>query len=301
MRRAGHGTAWGLALLTLVLLPPQVAWARPIVVGTVSQEPSNVARNFLPLAAYLAKALQAEGIDRGEVAVGGSMERMAALIRDGAVDLYIDSPFPSLVVRQLSRSQFLLRRWKKGLAEYRSLIFTRADAAIRRLEDLQGKRIALEEPYSTTGYLLPKAALVEKGLKLAPKTDHGVPVGTDEVGSLFTYDDQSTVVWVLRGKTDAGAIDQQGYELYAKASLHHLSVLYESPWLPRQIVSIRPDLPPALIARIRALLLAMDKSGDGRRALLEFQRTTRFDELPEASLAPLLRLQPLIDAEIGPR
>ena len=299
MTRAGYETAIGLALLALVLLPPRVAWARPIVVGTVSQQPSNVARSFLPLAAYLAKTLQAEGMDRGEVVVAGTMERMAALIREGKVDLYIDSPFPSLVVRRLSGSQFLLRRWKKGLAEYRSLIFTQADAAIRRLEDLQGKRLALEEPYSTTGYFLPKAALAEKGLKLAPKAEPGDPVGPHEVGSLFTYDDQSTMVWVLRGRTDAGAMDQQGYELYAKASLHRLRVIYESPWLPRQIVSVRPDLPPALIAKIKDLLLAMERSEDGRRALHEFQKTTRFDALPEGSLAPLLRLQTLIDAEVG--
>jgi phosphonate transport system substrate-binding protein len=256
---------------------------------------------FLPLARYLAKELQAEGIDHGEVIVAGTMPQMATFLREGKVDLYLDSPFPSLAVRRLSGSKFLLRRWKKGLGEYRSLIFVRSENGDRRLEDLKGKIIAFEKPYSSTGYFLPKMAFAQAGLKLVLKQDATDPSGPDEVGYVIAGSDENIMVWVLRGKVSAGVMDHQNYQRYAKGSLNRLAVIYESAAMPRQIVSYRASLPPSLVARIKHILISMEQSEAGRKALQEFEETTRFDELSDQALAPLLRMRPLIDAELGVR
>jgi phosphonate transport system substrate-binding protein len=288
-----------LLFAALVFLMPQVTWAGPINIGSIQIEPAHEVKRFLPLARYLAKQLQSEGIDQGRVVVAESMPQMAALLREGKADLYIDSPFPSVAVSRLSGSKFLLRRWKKGLGEYRTVIFVRKDSGVSRLADLKGKMIAFEHPYSTSGYFLPKMVLVQKGLKLAPKREAADPVGPDEVGYVLSNLDETTMVWVLRRKVSAGAMDNQNYPKEAKGNLNSLKSIYETFSIPRQIVSYRADLPPKLVARIKEILLKMDQSEEGRKALQEFERTAKFDEIPDQAMAPLLKSMKFIEAELG--
>jgi hypothetical protein len=42
----------------------------------------------------------------------------------------------------------------------------------------------------------------------------------------------------------------------------------------------------------------MDQSKDGRSALKEFERTTKFDELPSSSTAQILKLRKFVEAEL---
>src|SRR5262245_6828975 len=189
---------------------PQGTGVRSLTIGSIGIEPAAEIRNFLPLARYLAQQLAPEGIAHGGVVVADSVRQMAAFIRDGKVDLYLDSPFPTLAVSHLSGSRLLLRRWKEGIAEYHTIIFARQDSDIHRLEDLQGQMIAFEKPFSTSGYFLPKLALLQAGLRVVPKREVA-PVRPDEVGYVLSRHDENTMVWVLRGKVLAGAIDSHRF------------------------------------------------------------------------------------------
>ncbi|MBI4489254.1 MAG: phosphate/phosphite/phosphonate ABC transporter substrate-binding protein [Deltaproteobacteria bacterium] len=290
----------GLSFFVLaLLLPPLVTWAKPIRIGSISTEPAAEIKRFLPLAGYLATQLQSDGFDQGKVVVARSMPEMAAFLKEGKVDLYIDSPFPALAVSRLSGSKFLLRRWKKGIGEYHSVIFATKESAINRLEDLKGKMIAFEEPFSSSGYFFPKMALMQEGLKLVSKKEASDPIGPGEVGYIFSLEDENTMVWVLRGKVPAGAMDNQNYPKEARGNLNSLKIIYKTSSFPRQIVSYRADLPSKLVARIKEILIKMDQSEDGKKVLQDFERTTKFDELPDQSMAHFLRLQKFIDSELG--
>ncbi len=135
----------GIVMLALAfVLAPDAAGARPITVGSIGDEPAAEIKKFSPFARYLAKQLQPAGIDEGKVVVAKDISQMAPFLREGKVDLYIDSPFPTVAVSRISGSKFLLRRWKKGVGEYHSTIFARKDSGISGLEDLKGKLIAFE-------------------------------------------------------------------------------------------------------------------------------------------------------------
>lgn len=286
-----------LAAAALLLARPVMA--KTVVIGSVGDVPMNEIKKFLPLVKYLAKQLQPEGYDQGKVVVARSISEMAAFLREGKADLYIDSPFPIAAVSRLSGSQFLLLRMKKGLSEYHSVIFTRKDSGINRLQDLNQKVIGFKEPFSSSGYFVPKMMLVHEGLKLVPKKDVTDPVAPREVGYVFTNDSENTMVWVLRKKVAAGATDNQAYELEARNSLDSLKILYQTFSFPRHIVSYRADLPAPLVARIKEVLLKMNLSDEGKKALEEFEKTTRFDEVPEQTMAPFLKAGKFIDSEFG--
>ncbi len=127
----------------------------------------------------------------------------------GRVDVYIDSPFPIGFVLQRADARVVLRRWKRGSDTYRSVIFTRADSGVNSIEDLRGKVIAFGESFSTSSYLMPKAALASSGLKLVNYEDPAASVPADEVGYVFSNDAENTMIWVLKGKVTAG-VGQRG-------------------------------------------------------------------------------------------
>jgi len=294
-------SAWrlGKKLLSVaaLLLLPQLACAGSFKLGSISTNPVEESKKFSPLASYLARQLQSEGIDHGKVVVAESIPAMSALLKAQRIDLYIDSLFPSLAVSRLSGSKLLLRRWKRGKSEYQSIIFTRKDSGIARLEDLKGKVIAFEEPFSSSGYFLPKLDLLKKGFRLAPKRQGSEPVKADEVGYIFSHGDTNTLFWVLNGMVAAGAVDDQKYFMFAR-NRDSFRIVHESASFPRQLVSFRADFPTKLLARVKELLLDMHQSEEGEKALRDFESTTKFDEIPVQVIDRMEGLKTYIDAEL---
>ena len=294
-------STWGLGNKLLfaaaVLLLPQVACAESFKLGSISKSPVEETKKFSPLATYLARQLQSEGIDQGKVVVAESIPAMSSLLQMRQVDIYIDSLFPSFAVSRLCGSKFLLRRWKLGNGEYRSIIFTRKDSGIARLEDLKGKVFAFEEPFSSSGYFFPKVDLLKMKFRLVPERQRSDSVKTDDVSYIFSHGDTNTVFLVLNGAAAAGAIDSDKYFGFAK-NLDTLRVVHETVSFSRQIISYRADLPAKLVTRVKDVLLNMERSEEGGKVLREFENTTKFDEIPVQAIELMGGLKKYVDAEL---
>jgi phosphonate transport system substrate-binding protein len=258
----------------------RTALAETLHIGSIGRSPADEIKDFLPLVRHLKESLKGDGIEDVKVVVNGSIQEMSSAMRTGKVDLYIDSAFPSMALAQLAGSKFLVRRWKRGIGEYRSVIFARKESALSKLSDLKGRIIAFEEPYSSSGYFFPKLALVQTGLKLVAKKEVSDVVAAAEIGYVFSDADENTMLWVVRNKVIAGATDHQTYVKQARAHIKDLAIVHESAPIPRHILSYRHGLADKLVAKIQDILLAMDRSEAGKMALLEFQQTAKFDPIP---------------------
>lgn len=278
-------------------LLPRIACAESLKIGSISASPVVETRKFWPLASYLAGQLRAEGIDDGKVVVAESIPAMASLVQAKQIDVYIDSVFPSLAVNHLAGGRLLLRRWKMGKSDYRSIVFTRKDGGVGALENLKGKMVAFEEPFSSSGYFLPKVELTKMKFRLTPKASASDAVRPDEVGYVFTQGDTNTIFLVLNGVVAAGAVDDQRYLAFAK-NLGRFKMLHQTALFPRQLVSCRADLPAKLAARIQEILLTMDRSAEGAKVLREFEATAKFDEIPPEAAALIAGLKKYLDAEL---
>ena len=259
-------------------------------------EPAKKVERFQPLADYLAKRLGDLGIGRGSVLVARNIEEMAGFLKDGTVDIYFDSVYPAQAVRELSSSQFLLRRWKESAPTYWSVYVARRDSGIASVEDLKGKVIAFEEPHSTTGYLLPAATLIQRGLGLRQVAGPEAAVGLDETGYIFSRDEENSVELILQGRVAAAGMSNQDYEELPPELIDRMVVLDRTMELPRQIVSSRPGLDKAVVSRIRELLVALDQTDEGRR-ILRGMKDSQFDPLPpdlEVTVGKLRELMGLV-------
>jgi len=252
-----------------------------IVMGDISDDPGEVIEGAQPLADYLASQLSDFGITEGQVRVASDADEMAELLATGEVDLYFDSIFPATLISDASGATPILRRWRFGVENYYSVIFTSKDSGITTIEELAGQMVALDNPFSTSGFLLPAAYLLEQDLTLAGKATFDDAVEGDEVGLVFSYDDENTLQWVLNGSVIAGATDSYNYDVaFPEDVREDLVFLANTDSVPRQVVVARPGMPEDLLAAVTEILINADEDEAAAEALDSFQ-TTQFDEFPE--------------------
>lgn len=270
--------------------------------GSVSLNPASEHETYLPFARFVGEQMGDVGIGRGRVVVVDSMSTIVEELRRGTVDVFIDSPFPIAFASSRTDLEVILRRWKRGSVAYRSVLFARADSSIESPLDLAGRMIAFGAPFSTTGFLLPKADLAARGLKLAHFEDAAVAVPRDKVGYVFSEDSENTMFWVLKGKVAAGAVNLDYYEELAGRRIEELRIIHTSDPVPRNLVSVRGDLDPAIVESLRAVLLRLGDSEAGQKILDQFEQTAKFDEIPEGgerALSEIIRKIQYVESDLG--
>lgn len=263
-----------------------------ITLGIVSDDPAGSIQDFQPLVDYLAKNLATDGILVGKVVVAPDQTSMNSLLQDGSVDLFFESPFGALDAYE-SGAIPLLRRWKSGISQYHSLIVTRKDSGIISTAQLMGKMIAFEDPGSTSGYLLPKAYLVNLELSVTEKPEASSSVDNNEVGYHFTGDMANSFALVLGGQVDAAAIQSDDFEEFAQADRDQLAIIATTPDVPRHIVLASPRMPTALRDHLVEVLLGMEQTDEGKAVLEATEKTARFDEFPLGAVQTMKSLQKL--------
>lgn len=273
------------------VIEPSPQLTETIVLGDISNNPAKKITRYQPMADYLAENLQEFGIGRGDVKIAPNLDTMGEWLKAGAVDIYFDSPYPAMIVSDRSGSQMLLRRWKGGQEEYYGVFITMNDRGIQSLEDLKGKIMAFDDPYSTSGYFLPVARLAESGFQLVEVKSDSATVPEDKIGYIFTGDDENIIQWVISGKVDAGVVDIDTFETIPQESRQEFTLLAKTKTVPRQMVSVRQDLDPELREKIKSILINMDRTEAGKEVLTQFEETSKFDDFPaEQSIKELKKL-----------
>jgi phosphonate transport system substrate-binding protein len=261
---------------------PDAGKTEMISLGMISYTHRNeIAKHNSEFAHYVARKLFSDSNVQAKVVVVKTPGRLAELLEQREVDFYMESPYATYVINdQREAGKLLLRRWKGGSAEYQSLIFTREDSEIESLESLQGKAIVFEDPGSTSAYFLPKAFLAKKGFELSKKDRPVKDVSSDEVGYIFALTPGALFDVVLEKKAAAGAFSSGDYAALDDEKKASIKILARTGTVPRHLVSVRKDMAPELVDRLKEILLAMHTDEEGRRILKNIDGTSKFDVLP---------------------
>ena len=288
MKEQLHFLSMAIFVVTLLLATAPRAEAQTkqgvgtqtLTLGLVFQGQSKqVEERFRPLVDYAARKLS-PGETKGMVALAPTTGQMMKLLDEKRVDFYMESPYATYLINRLGAAKLLLRRWKGGLAEYRSLIFTSKESGIQGLDDLRGKILAFEDPGSTSGYFLPKLFLFKKGFSVMEKPGLDSNVSTNEIGYIFANSDTNMLNLVLKKKVAAGAFSNDDHANLNDQTKASMSILGESESMPRHLVSVRKDLPQPVVKRLKEILLGMHQDGEGQKVLRQTDNTTKFDTLP---------------------
>ena len=281
-----------LAASTLCAQGGEPVEVKTLSLGLVSEtHQKEIEEHFRDFVSYVAHKLSSRSEIEAKVVLAPTAIELAKLLEQRKVDFYMESAYPTYVINIAQRAgKLLLRRWKGGLGDYYSVIFTRADSGVKRLEDLKGKTIVFEDPGSTSGYLLPKLFLQRRGLKLTEQGRFGPDTVATEVGYFFAQSPEKIIDAVLSKQAAAGAFSNDDLSALDGKKKADIALLAQTEWLPRHLLSVRSDLAPGLVSRLEAILLAMHEDSEGRKILQKADGTTKFDLLPGGEVAMRRRL-----------
>jgi len=264
------------------MLVPPAERDSTFVVGRISGDLRRTLLRLDAMAGHMAGRLADAGYRKGHGVVVSKIEEMARLLREGEIDMISESPLAAVQLADMSGAEIVLREWKDKTPVYRGVVIVAKNSNVQQLTDLRGKRIALEDRSSTTGFLLPLAALKAAGLPLVElaRPDDEVPAGA--VGYIFTQSELNISSWTARGLVDAGAFSDQDFEdgdRTPKRMRNDLRIIHLSPPVIRSMVLLRPGLPAARRDRILAELLALGADESNAALRHEYYRLRRYDEL----------------------
>lgn len=264
---------------------------KAIVFGDISEDTSDVIIGNTSLAEYVAGQLAEFGYECGKVVATKTVDEMIAKIKNQEVDIYMDSMYPATLVSLATGAQPILRRWRNCDPEYSSVIFTTADSGITSVEQLPGHMIAMDRSYSTSGFAIPAAFLLDHGLNLVIKESFDEPVGVNVAGIHFSLDDKNTKSLVEDGFVVAGVTDDYFFSKWEQEAPGKFVKLAETESVPRQAVLMRPSLAPELREAIKKVLLEAHLNPEGALALEKSAETCKFDDAPGGIEQAFARMQ----------
>ncbi len=150
--------------------------------------------------------------------------------------------------------------------QFHSLFITQTGSSIKSLADLKGKNFAYGDIVSTSGHLMPYAALTKAGID-----------SDKDMKSRYTGSHPATAKAVESGTVDAGAMDESVYQaMIADGSLDksRVRVFYTTPPFLDYVWVARKDVSAAARQKFEAAFLALQKGRDDK--VLEILRGTKF-------------------------
>ena len=255
------------ALLALCGLSSASADDKVLRVSAIPDEaPTELQKKFKPLGDYLAKELGMEVKFVPVTDYAATVEGLAG----GHLDLVWYGGFTFVQARRRTGNAIPLVQREED-ARFHSKFITRAGSGIKTLADLKGKTLAFGSESSTSGHLMPRYFLMQSGIQ----------PDKDLARYAFSGAHDATAKWVESGKVDAGALNESVWnKLVAekKVDTSKVEVFYTTPDFFDYNWTVRGDLDPKLVARLKSAFLALDASRPEDKAILDLQRTKRFVE-----------------------
>jgi phosphate/phosphite/phosphonate ABC transporter binding protein len=214
-------------------------------------------KEFQPLMDYLTNSTGIKVTLYIAKSYGDLREQMEA----GNVDIGSFSPFAYVDAVRGGKVKIIAQSILDHSAFYKGLIISRQDSGIKDLAGLKGKRFAFVDPKSASGYVYPRAMLIEKGFdpdKFFKET-------------VFAGGHDKVIASVLEGKVEAGAI-YDGALGIAKGKgfkTEELITLASTDPIPHDAIVVKTDLDDATTRKIQKALIDLEKTEEGKAVIAQ--------------------------------
>jgi len=205
--------------------------------------PLTTIRAMRPMLSYLSRNLKC----RVSLVLFSGYRSIGRYLKEGRVDIAILGPEDLMRIKYQSGAIPLMLVSPNKQNIQRSIIVTSRKTGIRSIKDLKGKSFAFADRTSLTGCILPRMILLEEGID--PEKDF--------TRVYFMSSQEEVFLSLLEGKVDAGALAEHIF--YYLSSIFHISgelyILARSGEIPADILVVRKNMPPGLIAKVKTLLI----------------------------------------------
>ncbi|MDK1020582.1 MAG: phosphate/phosphite/phosphonate ABC transporter substrate-binding protein [Candidatus Hydrogenedentes bacterium] len=199
-----------------------------------------------------------------------SYREVMDMLGSGGLDFAWICGFPFVQKRDPEFVELLLVPVYQGKPLYRSYIIVHRDSPYQSMDDLAGKIFAFSDPESNSGYLYPQFFLANQGDR--PETYFHK--------TFFTFNHAETVEAVAEQVADGGAVDSYIWEYlreFQPEVADKTRVIQKSPTFGFPPLVSRLGADPDMVERMKAVLMGMSSSPDGR-VLLDALKLDGFGE-----------------------
>lgn len=175
------------------------------------------------------------------------------------------APLSYVLAHSEANAEVLLISERDGEIDYFGAIVVRKDSGITSLDQLKGKKFAFVDPMSTSGTLYPKDLLINNGIN--PETDlQSIYAGGHDKALIALYNRQVDGASCYAGHlSDArDRVEATIPDIFDKTT-----VLAKTAPIPNDNVSVRSDLPEDMKEKLKAALLEISGSEEGRQLLMD--------------------------------
>lgn len=228
------------------------------------ESPTELQRKFAPLGVYLENATgwRVQFVPVTDYAA--TVEGLAAK----KLDLVWYGGFTFVQARRRTGNALPLVQREED-AHFHSKFIVGAGSKAKSLADLKGATFAFGSVSSTSGHLMPRYYLLKSGID--PDKDFSKVA--------FSGAHDVTAKWVESVRVDAGALNESVFQKLIdekKIDVAKVRVLWTTPDYYDYNWTVRGDLDPQLIEKIKGAFLSLDYSKPEHQKILDLQRTHKF-------------------------
>src|SRR5690606_1147 len=100
-----------------------------------------------------------------EVSIPQSYIAVVEAFGSKRADVAYMNTFGYILAHEKYGAEARLTSLRHGASTYQGQFIARADGAIKSLKDIEGRKVAFVDPASTSGFLLPKKVLHDRGIR----------------------------------------------------------------------------------------------------------------------------------------
>jgi phosphonate transport system substrate-binding protein len=279
------------ALLSFTALAQGKAAPAPVqtavLVGVVAATNDEVAKKQADaLATFVGIAIREQTLPR----VYADQEALAVALGKGDIDIALMGPLGYLRLDPKAKAQLLLRTVRNGKSTYRSIIFGPPSSKLTSLESLKKSKTPLKvawvETSSATGYVIPKAIMIQSGINPAQAFETQDFLGSHD----------AVCKAVMEGKYDLGATFSDGAANTSKVTgcvgalgkkADTLRIIAMSSDVPNDVLVSAPKFSQGKVDAIVAAAKAAGATADGKKSLQAALLAEGVADVKDEDFAPI--------------
>ena len=193
---------------------------------------------------------------------------------EGEYDFAYMNPYHFVCAKRDQGYMPLVRDYEKQLT---GILVAASDSDIKTIEELEGQRVDFPSPNALGASLYMRTLLArEFNVECVPK---------------FVRTHESVYLNVISGKAAAGGGVRRTLEAQVPELQERLRVIYETPGVAPHPIAYHPRVPEEVVAKVKAAIIEMVKSEEGKKLLAGIPMTK-----PGAAINE--DYQPLVDLKL---
>jgi phosphonate transport system substrate-binding protein len=247
--------------------------------------PAKLIEAYQPLVDYLNSRLRG-----GRLVLEASRDyaNFEEKYRERKPDFILPNPWQSL---QAMKAGYQVIAMAGEPADFKGIFVVRIDSGIKRPEDLKGKAVSYPSSTALAACIMPQYFL----------SRHGISV-TKDIDNRYVGSQESSIMNAWLGQTAAAATWPTPWRAFQKEHPQEavqLKVIWETESLVNNSFMARDNVSAEVRDQVRALLLGLDATADGRKILAGME-TARFRAANDGDYDVVRRYVSRFEREVRP-